>query len=291
MTESFLGIDVGYSQSRRTTGLCLLTLNQDRFQWACRNTGSDDSQRQKDLRELIPCGTRIGGVGIDGPLARNLNQVDRYRSADALLTRGSFQSRCKPGPTNSPTGRQLHFHATELAKMVLKLKNEGYLNIDDASHPHRIHVSRIVEVFPDAFLGVLLRGADFQAIQLGRGKSDRFWELAVRRGLLKSLVLHLAAQTRLGEPIDTIKDHDHRAAFLCALAAMCVTKNKYVAVGDPEDGHIILPPCDVWPLDADSQTSWAKSELQQNMAKVRENKADRPNHHLAQAICNGRRWL
>ena len=90
MTESYLGIDVGFSKARRTTGLCLLALNRDRLGWTCRKTGSDKPQRRKDLLELIPRGTDISAVGIDGPLARNLKRVNRYRAADALLTRGSF---------------------------------------------------------------------------------------------------------------------------------------------------------------------------------------------------------
>ena len=51
--------------------------------------------------ELIPKGTDTSTVGIDGPLACNLKRVNYYRAADVLLTRGSFQRRCKPGPTNS----------------------------------------------------------------------------------------------------------------------------------------------------------------------------------------------
>ena len=54
MTESYLGIDVGFCKARRTTGLCLLTLNRDCLEWICRKTGSDKPQRRKDLRELIP---------------------------------------------------------------------------------------------------------------------------------------------------------------------------------------------------------------------------------------------
>ena len=107
MTESYLGIDVGFCKARRTTGLCLLTLNRDCLEWICRKTGSDKPQRRKDLRELIPKGTDISAVGIDGPLARNLKRVNYYRVADVLLTRGSFQRRCKPGPT----GKQLHWIA------------------------------------------------------------------------------------------------------------------------------------------------------------------------------------
>ena len=41
MPQCFLGIDVGYSRRRPTTGLCLITIDQDRFQWQCHNTWAD----------------------------------------------------------------------------------------------------------------------------------------------------------------------------------------------------------------------------------------------------------
>ena len=133
MPENYLGIDVGYSKSRRTTGLCLITIDQTSLQWRCCNTGTEESERWEDLRSLVPKGTSLAGVGIDGPLARDLKKVnDRYRSADALLSRGHFQRRGKPGPTNSPTGQDLHTHATKLAKLVISLWNEGYLDIQAA---------------------------------------------------------------------------------------------------------------------------------------------------------------
>ena len=291
VVECYLGIDVGFSDSRPTTGLCLLTLSEGRLRWRCRNTGTEESKRLEDLRELVPAGTRLSGVGIDGPLGSSLKLINRYRAADALLSRGAFQQRCKPGPTNSPTGQRLHYHATKLANLILKLKNENYLSLADATQPDPIHRSRIVEVFPDAFLGVMLGETDFNQTGLSRGKSDRFWETAVCRDLLGRLITRLAPGTDLDEPLGSIRDHDHRAAFVCALAALCVTKNQYVAVGDYNDGSIVLPPCDVWGLNSSSQNRWGEVVLRKNMASVRENRVQRQNHNQARAICNGRRWF
>ena len=70
MIESYLGIDIGFSKARRTTGLCLLALNRDCLELICRKTGSDKPQRRKDLRERIPKGADTSTVGIDGPLAQ-----------------------------------------------------------------------------------------------------------------------------------------------------------------------------------------------------------------------------
>ena len=136
MIEHYLGIDVGYSQARASTGLCLLELNQGRLRWVCRNTGLEDAQRRRDLRGLIPKGTCISAVSIDGPLGHKLERVPYYRAADSLLARGLFQRRCKPGPTNSPTGQALNIHARELASIVLELMSEEHLYLKEATHPH-----------------------------------------------------------------------------------------------------------------------------------------------------------
>ena len=161
LIEYYLGIDVGYSQDRASTGLCLLELNQGRLRWACRNTGLDDVQRRTDLRGLIPMGARISAVSLDGPLGHKLERVAYYRAADSLLARGLFQRRCKPGPTNSPTGQALNIHANKWANIVLELMRNEHLYLQMATHPHCIHGRRIVEAFPNSFLGVLLHGEDF----------------------------------------------------------------------------------------------------------------------------------
>lgn len=40
----------------------------------------------------------------------------------------------------------------------------------------------------------------------------------------------------------SITNHDDRAAVVCAITALCVAADEYSAVGDVEDGWIILPP-------------------------------------------------
>ena len=291
MIEHYLGIDVGYSQGRASTGLCLLELNQGRLRWACRNTGLEDAQRRRDLRGLIPKGTRISAVSIDGPLGQNLERVAYYRAADALLARGLFQRRCKPGPTNSPTGQALNSHATKLANIVLELMRDEHLYLQEATHPHYIHERRIVEAFPNSFLGVLLHSEYFANLPSRGKRFDHFWTLAIQYGLLENLVEHLAPQTFCDNPIGKITDHDHRAAFVCALTAMCIAKNQYVAVGDPEGGQIILPPSDVWPVPGDAAAPWAENALTGNIGDVRRTFPQSPTHGAAFIHSNGAPWL
>ena len=300
MPEHYLGIDVGHSQTKPTTGLCLITLEHSQLRWHCLNTGSQKAQRLADLMSLIPEGATISAVGIDGPLTKGFQLINRYRAADAFLSGGaSFQSRCKPGPTNSPTGQLLHCHATKLAKLVLELNEESYLRVEDAGHPKRIHQLRVVEAFPNAFLGVLFSDALFKKLgRIPRGeKFDRFWETAVHEGILMRLIQHLDDQIRLDKPLGSITDHEHRAAFICALTGLCVARNKYVSVGDPKDGNICLPPFDVWgagPEGADRErpNRWGETTLQDNRASLtrHQNLAKYPHHGKAVVFSNGECW-
>ena len=195
MAEYALGIDVGYSATRRSTGLCLLTIEDGVLGWECLNTGTQEETRLHDLRSLVPRGTHLLGVGIDGPLTAGLRVVSHYRTSDALLSRGVFRLRGKPGQTSVPSSQQLHRHATLLAKLALKLEAQGHLTIADAVHPDAVDRRRILEVFPNAFLAVLLPDDVFP--RLKRDASDRFWEIAAESGHLDRLIDALVPGIRL----------------------------------------------------------------------------------------------
>lgn len=53
------------------------------------------------------------------------------------------------------------------------------------------------------------------------------------------------------------KQHDERAAIVCALTAICVLRGRYTAVGETSGGYFFLPP---WPLWA----PWAREALALN---------------------------
>ena len=292
-TQHALGIDVGYSKTRRSTGLCLLTITPDTLRWQCLNTGTDESQRLDDLRSLVPRGTNLLGVGIDGPLTPGLRVVPHYRSSDALLTRGVFSRRGKPGATSAPSGQQLHRHATLIAKLTLQLQDEAHFTLDAATHPDPVHKSRILEVFPNAFLSVLLPDAAFDHLRPKRNASDLFWEASMREGpYLERLIESLTPNRRLDEPFESVTDHDHRAALLCALAVLCPDQNRYVLSGDPTDGDIILPPHEFWgagPPDADQP--WAETALRNSVKAIRANHKNFLNHQKARVLRNGAPWL
>ena len=288
MKMHVLGIDVGYSQIRRSTGLCLISIDGDSLQWQCHNTFTDRNRRISDLRDLVPRDTSLLGVGIDGPLASSLQLIENYRAADALLSKGPFQQRGKPGQTSSPVGQKLHEHATLLAQLVLELQDNRLLSVTKATHPDSVHSARIVEAFPTAFLSVLLAEDDFTRYR-GRNASDVYWEVAVQQGYLSRLLDFLAPQARPSQRLEDLSDHDHRAAFICALTALSVAWNHYVAVGDPADGDMILPEAECWGLDRAGQR-WAEVALRANLFGVRANQ-QRPNHMGARVLRNGVQWI
>src|SRR3989441_6507508 len=156
---SVLGIDVGYSARRKTTGFCALSWDARTVRWRCENAGVDERNRHDTLRRVLPEAQRqLLAVAIDGPLRPGLHTTPRYRCAESLLSRGAFSKRGKPGPTNGGSGRDLHAHATRLAHFVLQ-----ECGVEAAAHVPAIHARAIVEAFPNLFLGVLCDEADYPA--------------------------------------------------------------------------------------------------------------------------------
>jgi len=273
--EKVLGIDVGFSEQKKTTGLCLLAVegSQVRDIQLCRVKADSDSRSRK-LLELIPHGTHLGMLAVDGPLIPELRYQANihYRHADRLLSQGElFQKRCKPGPSNSPIGKCLHKHATALACLVLKLQDKGCLLVLSAAHNERLCEYAVVEAFPNAFLAMLLPETWFeQAGKVSRTKkSDRYWEAALEEcdgfsRLFSALnVDWVSARDRLKK----INNHDERAALICAMTALAVARRRYCAVGCSGEGWIMLPPLSAWGIAADSYEPWAKRALDNGIPK------------------------
>lgn len=59
--EYYLGIDIGIDARRRTTGLCLITVDRTNIRWKCLNTSTDRNRLRKDLRNLVPEGSALSG--------------------------------------------------------------------------------------------------------------------------------------------------------------------------------------------------------------------------------------
>lgn len=278
-----LGIDVGFSTRRETTCLCLLRWNVDSITFSFRKVGVDTAARARVFDTVLTGQGHIDAVAIDGPLTRGLRRVPHYRSADALLSRGVFQKRGKPGQTSSPTGQQLHHHATLLAEMILERDQTGSVVISRASHIEPIHDTTIVEAFPNQFLAVLIHESDLPPLR--RDASDRYWEVLVKSNGLRVLLSCLLPFRTLSNDLDRIQDHDQRAAAVCALTGLTVVAGLAVGVGDPEDGDIFLPPTALWGGSQSRQQPWAEAALRTNGASLV------PAHRLARVRFHEKYWI
>lgn len=237
----YLGIDVGFSNNVRSTGICII----DQTAAApvqCAHVGTNETFRA--IADLLKHRKPLA-ISLDGPLvptrtgALRFRLARRYRSCERLLSGGIFQKRCKPGPTNSPRGFSLHQQTTALANGLIR------------KFPRTL----IQESFPNAFLGVQLPSSSFQT-PIRRGiKSDVFWRHCVEQKQLASLIGFLFKKNAgaIHEAAAALDNHDERAAFVCAMTACGAHRNVNSLIGNGKDGSIALPPKEFiqkWAWDA-----------------------------------------
>ncbi len=272
-----VGIDVGFSPTRRTTCFCLLSWDAQTARFAFDATTADEHARRRALSGLLREDRGVMAVGVDGPLAPGLALVRHYRSAEALLSQGAMQKRGKPGQTSSPTGQRLHEHATRLVTLALE-----EAQIDPATHDDPIHEQRIVEAFPNAFLAALVGEPRIPALQ--RNTSDVFWQLALTEPMGLHGLLQLLLPGRSPYPrLEDVVDQEQRAGVICALTALCVARGSYTAVGDPVAGDIILPPMAVWGHSAQN-SPWLRRELDAALERVRAARNGQPGFALSRVV-------
>jgi hypothetical protein len=218
-----LGIDVGFSATRPSTGLCVLA------------PGDPDPVRcahvwASEALAVIPGlvrGRAIAAIGVDGPLRPDLTLTTKARECERRLFRAPFHRHCKPGSTAAPMGQLLHAEATRLARPLR------------VAYPR----ARIVEAFPTAFLRTLLAEDAIGRVPRGR-KTQVYWEHAVADGALTRVVaaLYGAASAPIAAALPRLTQRDVRAAAICALAARAAALGRETRVGDAEDGWIALAP-------------------------------------------------
>src|SRR2546426_8031091 len=123
-----LGVDVGYSKTKATTGLCVLSWDESTISATFARCLCNRPEREAAIARII-ADRHLLGAAIDGPLAHDLRQIEHYRAAEALLSRGLLQKRGKPGQTSSPAGLELHRHATAIAESIVSERS-----ISSSSH-------------------------------------------------------------------------------------------------------------------------------------------------------------
>jgi len=242
-TGSVLGVDIGFSRTRRSSAACRLDWNFTTVDFSIERFRASEPERSQVLRRVAD--RPILAAAFDGPLRSDLELIGRYRIAEQILTRQLQPFIGKPGQSSAPIGKCLNFHANACAKAVL-----GIGVVDEASHDHAIHDSAIVEAFPSSFLGLLIEAP--LSLKVRRGdRSDTFYDHLARSGGLLKL-----PGRRPDKPFRAVVNHDDRAAVVCALTALCVVAGDYTVVGN-EDGWIVLPPPSLI-------QSWAWKKLNEN---------------------------
>jgi len=240
-----IGIDVGYAATRNTTGVArlaggILVLGRATREWESRRDILGDG-----FAEM---------AAIDGPLLRK--NADFKRKCESILARGTFSRRCKPGFSHIPgMGRRFQEAGRQTAEQLAVLTC-GHDLI--RSFPRAWPQKNMVEAFPNAFLGVLILDARFQARPKvpRRKKFDWLYETCLDEGSFQAVVNHIGREKLPGilEATATNRDHEKRAVLVCLLTAATVAAGKYTAVGDLRGGYIFLPPLSLW-------SPWARQEL------------------------------
>jgi predicted nuclease with RNAse H fold len=232
---SLLGIDVGFSERRKTTGIASYTFGQT-ARLHC--VGS----LPQDRAEVLLDRPLYDAIAIDGPIVPTAtNPEQAIRRCERLLSKGLFGKRCKPGFSHFGTGLSLR-----KAAMTIASEMPGY---------RRHNGVPVVEAFPNAFLGVMLDDrtyAAFESIPRGK-KSDIFFAQAARDRVFDRLFECLGWNDDiLRQQIGAIArettriSHEHRAALICVLTAACALSGQAAYVGDDVGGSICLPPLDLW---------------------------------------------
>ena len=232
---SVLGIDVGWSQKRKSSAVCRLSWSDREVEWHIRRFRAIEPDR-KDTIKCVVDDHDLLAVAIDGPLRPGFDEIGHYRSAEYLLTQKEFRERIgKPGQSSSPNGKKLNEQANKSATFVKNLSR-----VRKASHPVRIDERAIVEAFPTTFLGVLVDR--LEVLQRPKQKSDIYFIHLADHQRLDWFPERLLNGRKWAHAPSEITNHDDRAAFVCALTALCVAIGEFTAVGDEDDGWIILPP-------------------------------------------------
>ena len=155
----------------------------------------------------------IVAAAFDGPFRRGFDIIGRYRTAERMLTRRLRPLIGKPGQSSAPIGKLLNQHANECVHHVV-----AHSDVQSATHRVPIDHRALVEAFPSAFLGVMIK--DPQHLNVRRGdRSDTFFQHLASAGVLNSLIGYCLTERRLVLDLNLVVNHDDRAALVCALTA------------------------------------------------------------------------
>jgi hypothetical protein len=231
---SVVGIDVGCSPTRRSGAICRLDWSASGVSWDIARFRAVEPERERVIAQVAG-GGQIIAAAFDGPIRRSFDIIGRYRTAERMLTRRLRPLIGKPGQSSAPIGKLLNAHANDCVRILV-----ACCDIQIARHAVAIDKKAMVEAFPSSFLGLMIDDPPHLAARRG-DRSDTFFQHLAATGGIHALLECLLPGRKFTFNPNTVTNHDDRAAFVCALTALCVAAGQFVAVGD-DDGWIILPP-------------------------------------------------
>jgi hypothetical protein len=230
-----LGGDVGWSQKRKTSAACYLEFDEAGASVQTARFTARATDLEQSVSALIDHRPLLSAA-FDGPFRRDLDEIGVYRAAEKVVTVRLAPHIGKPGQSNSPNGLKLNGATNAFVKTALRMGC-----IAEARYSAVVHPRAVAEAFPTSFLGVML-AQGFREPR--KARSDSYFERLTtdpRGDRLAGLVKSLLGGRPLRTSLQNFRNHDDRAAIVCAITALCVAARRYTAVGD-DNGYIILPP-------------------------------------------------
>jgi len=233
-----MGVDVGFSKTRDTTGItCLdgdkLDLSRAGTSWESR-------------KARIPTDFEPDVIAIDGPLLpQGVDELVRRR-CELTFIRDPFRNRCKPGLSDFETGLMLRRATAETYAQFRQVAT-------DSTRSTRMTVvsygGLIVEAFPNAFLAVLLPDEEFlSSPKLRRGQRfDWLYERVFSSDRVKSALLQAVhLPDGVWRQLSSQTDQELRAALVCLVTAAFAAQGNAEKIGDADGGWFWLPPFCLW---------------------------------------------
>ncbi len=249
---SLLGMDVGFATDRKTTGLAWrvdghVEVAVAGTQWEAR-------------RAVLPQDMVFDLAALDAPVVSGLPETTA-RACEAVLYRGPFWNRCRPGLSHHGRGLNLRRAGAHAAHQIQAVLAKRGLPVG----PEAVPGVPVIEAFPNAFLGVMLPPDIYAAApRLRRGaRFDWLYEQALEAHVLHGVLAELRwDDAKTNALFDTETHHDKRAALVCLLTAGFAHDGRATVIGDVAGGWLWLPPARLW-------DDWARAGLKQSLTQSR----------------------
>ncbi len=204
-------------------------------------------------------------IAIDGPIIPPDADENIVRNVECIFQRGKFQNRCKPGSSHSGYGLKFRNEAVLAAN---ELQSYAPVTQGNVAYPQIRPDSAIVEAFPNGYLGVCLSEDTYNPMpKIKRNeKFDWLYDRAIEKKIVHRIeCLSRREKTEWQAEFEREDDHEKRAALVCLLTALPVTRECYTAVGDKTGGWFFLPPWSAW-------ADWAQQEARRQIDRLNDEK-------------------